>query len=447
MPDRHDPDSRPPERRLLEELFDAAVAAALPGPALAAALDDLPAGPVRAPHLLALGKAGASMARAAVDWLAARGRAPAGGVIVAPGAEPSPHAALPLVVGEHPVPAAGSLAAAEALEAAVAAVAPGDEAWVLLSGGATALLAAPEAGAEFDQPALGELYRLLLGSGLDIVAMNEVRKRFSRWGGGKLARALHHRGAAATRVFIVSDVIGDRLEAIASGPCVPDPASAGDVERRLAAAGLLHRLPDPLRHHLGRAVAGDLPETPKPGDASFAAVTTRVIVSNRVSLEAMARAARARGLAVELHPDPVEGEASDVGRRTAADLLERQRRGWRGVLLWGGETTVTLGDHPGVGGRNQELALAAAELLAGPPGGSWLLSAGTDGRDGPSDAAGAAVGPGTWAAIAAAGGDPGGALARHDAFPALALASATIPARITGTNVMDVGAGLVGGAA
>lgn len=446
MPDLPHPLSPPPERRFLEDLFEAAVAAALPGPALAAALDETPHQGVKAPHVLALGKAGASMARAAVDWLAQRGRAPAGGVIVAPGAEASPHPALPLFVGDHPVPAAGSLAAAEALGAAVAAVQPGDDVWVLLSGGATALLAAPEAGAAFDQHALGELYRLLLASGLDIVAMNEVRKRFSRWGGGKLARALHARGAAAIRVFIVSDVIGDRLEAIASGPCVPDPAAAADVQRRLATAGLLDRLPAAVRRHLDRALAGDLPETPKAGDAAFAVTGTRVIVSNRVSLEAMARAARARGVTVELVAGPVEGEAGEVGRRVAADLLERQRRGWRGVVLWGGETTVTLGDHPGIGGRNQELVLAAAGVLAGTAAGAWILSAGTDGRDGPSDAAGAVAGPATWAAIAAAGGHPAEALARHDAFPALALAGATIPARITGTNVMDVGAGLVGGA-
>ncbi|MGE5230730.1 MAG: DUF4147 domain-containing protein, partial [Deltaproteobacteria bacterium] len=176
-----------PRRALLEDLYAAAVAAAAPGPAVDRALAGLEdAG--RPVWLFALGKAAYPMAQAAVASLAGRGKEPAGGIIVPPAGGPPPHPALALVVGDHPEPGPGSLAAAEALGRTAARVGPDDEAWVLLSGGATSLLGAPVEGVA---PAdLTALYALLLGSGLDITAMNRIRKRFSRWGGGRLAAAL-----------------------------------------------------------------------------------------------------------------------------------------------------------------------------------------------------------------------------------------------------------------
>ena len=158
------------------------------------------------------------MAQAAVDTLRGWGREPAGGLVVAPAAAPSPHPRLPVVAGDHPEPGPGSLAAARALGDAAAKVGAEDEVWVLLSGGATSLLAAPVAGVT---PAdLTALYSLLLGSGLDITAMNRIRKRFSRWGGGRLAQAL---APARVRVFIVSDVIGDDLAVDRLRPLRPRP--------------------------------------------------------------------------------------------------------------------------------------------------------------------------------------------------------------------------------
>jgi hydroxypyruvate reductase len=180
-----------------------ATAAVNPEPALARRLRALPPGPTGRPWIIALGKAALPMARAALDVLAERGTEPAGGLAVAPAAASSPHPALTVVAGDHPEPGPRSLAAAEALEQVASRAARSEEVWVLLSGGATSLLGAPVDGIAPNE--LTRLYTLLLGSGLDITAMNRIRKRFSRWGAGRLALAL---APARLRAYIVSDVIG-----------------------------------------------------------------------------------------------------------------------------------------------------------------------------------------------------------------------------------------------
>jgi len=429
-------------RALLEDLYAAAVAAAAPGAAVRRALGAA-ARPDRPVWILALGKAADPMARAAVGALAEWGLEPAGGLLVPPAPADPPHPGLRVAVGDHPEPGPRSLAAAAALEEIAARVRPDDEAWVLLSGGASSLLAAPVPGVA---PAdLARLYALLLGSGLDIAAMNRIRKRFSRWGAGRLALAL---APARVRVLVVSDVIGDDLAAIASGPCVPDPTTAAEVRRELTEAGLWDRIPPALRDLVAATEAGRVPETPKPGDPAFARVDTRLIASNRLALEAAARRARELALVPRIMEPALAGEAAPAGRRLARELLSYSAEAGpqppaTHCLIWGGETTVTLGDGPaGRGGRAQELALAAAEVLArGSPGagaGVALLAAGTDGRDGPTDAAGAVVDEGTWAAIRQAGRDPARDLARHDAYAALDAAGALLRPGLTGTNVMDV---------
>ena len=429
-------------RALLVQLYQAAVAAAEPGRAVETALRRMTEPPPASRlWLLALGKAAQPMAEAAVRHLASRGLAPAGGLIVAPTVAPVPHPALAVVAGDHPEPGPGSLAAAEAVGALASRVAPADEVWVLLSGGTTSLIGAPEPG--IDPTDLKQLYRLLLGSGLDIAAMNRVRKRFARWGGGKLARAL---APARVRLFIVSDVIGDDLAAIGSGPCVPDPATAGDVRALLERSGLWTATPGAMRQRIENTQRGETLETPKPGDPMFDRITTELVASNSLALEAVARQATALGLVPHIHSEPLAGEAADAGARIASTLLNQ-----RGVaaaptrthcLIWGGETTVTLGKAPGLGGRSQELALAAARVLDGTPAPVALLAGGTDGRDGPTDAAGAIVDGTTWQAIRAAGPDPAEHLARHDAYPALEAAGVLLKPGLTGTNVMDVVIGI-----
>ena len=281
------------------------------------------------------------------------------------------------------------------------------------------------------------MYHLLLGSGLDITAMNRIRKRFSRWGGGRLAQAL---APARVRVYLVSDVIGDDLASIGSGPCVPDPATASDVRQLLKSAGLWRQIPEAMRRQVSAVERGAIAETPKPGEQAFAPVTLELVASNRLAVEAAARRAAELGLAPLVAETPLAGEAREAGARVAAVLLEHCGRSGisQSCLIWGGETTVTLGEAAGLGGRCQELALAAAQVLAGAPPEVALLAAGTDGRDGPTDAAGAIVDGTTWPGIAAAGRDPARDLKRHNAYPALDAAGALLRTGLTGTNVMDV---------
>jgi len=284
---------------------------------------------------------------------------------------------------------------------------------------------------------------LLLGSGLDITAMNRIRKRLSRWGGGKLARAL---APATVRVYVVSDVIGDDLASIGSGPCVPDPTYAADVRSLLEGSGLWHRLPDSARRLVTSAEADSSPETPKPGDPAFARVTHELIASNRLALNAAEKRATELGLATTVHETPISGEAASAGAIIAATLLHNcardnipQPSARPACLIWGGETTVSLGEgSAGLGGRCQELALAAARDLQEGAGGMALLVAGTDGRDGPTDAAGAVVDHQTWQAVRDSGRDPARDLAAHDSYHALDAAGALLRPGLTGTNVMDV---------
>jgi glycerate 2-kinase len=425
---------------LLSELYGIATAAVDPGPALARRLRALEPRPGAGPWIIALGKAAIPMARAAVEVLAERRVAPAGGLVVPPAPASSPHPALTVVPGEHPEPGPGSLAAAGALERVASRASASDEVWVLLSGGTTSLLGAPVEGLAPGE--LTRLYQLLLGSGLDITAMNRIRKRFSRWGAGRLALAL---APARIRVYVVSDVIGDDLASIGSGPCVPDSATAAEVRGLLQRSGLWEQIPETARRQVSQAEAGRMAETPKPGDQAFARVTLELIASNGLALEAAAKRAAKLGLAPVVSNTPLAGEAAAAGASVAATLLQDyagrdipQPEGKR-CFIWGGETTVTLGAAAnGLGGRCQELALAAARALDGAAPGVALLAAGTDGRDGPTDAAGAIVDGRTWAAVKAAGRDPAHDLAAHDAYRALDAAGVLLRPGLTGTNVMDV---------
>ncbi len=445
------PTSPAAPRALLADLFWSAVTAAAPGPALAAALASDSPKLKRRVQLIALGKAAHPMAAAAVSLLRQRGGEPAGGIIVSPLAEDPPHPSLVVVAGDHPEPAQRSLGAAAQLGAIAGRVRPEDEVWVLLSGGATSLLGAPISGVTPEE--LSSLYRLLLGSGLDITAMNRIRKRFSRWGAGRLAAAL---APARVKNFTISDVIGDDLASIGSGPCVPDTSTAGEVRMDLTSAGLWERIPEAMRRLLAAVERGELPETPKPGNPAFDNMEVRVVASNSLALEAVAARARVLGCTPLVLDSALAGEAAHVGERVAqvllsyADLKKVQPEMHKNAscLIWGGETTVRLGEAPtGQGGRNQELALAAARSLAGAPtghGAVTLLAAGTDGRDGPTDAAGAIVDGETWEKIRRAGRDPDRDLAQHNSFPALASADALLHTGLTGTNVMDVVIGVVG---
>jgi glycerate 2-kinase len=444
----NDRTAAPPRgRALLVELYDAAVAGAAPGPITADAVRDLDVRPEQRLSLFAFGKAAHSMAAAAVSALRASRSQVVAGVVVAPEAYPSLGATITSLVGDHPIPGPRSVSAAER----IAALAPGkkgdDVALVLISGGATSLIGAPLPG--MHETDLVGLYELLLGSGLDIHEMNVVRKRFARWGAGRLAVAL---APARTHALLISDVDGDDPADIASGPCTPDPNSVHDVLAILERTGLSGRIAAPMRDYLAAVARRALPETPRASHPAFAHVTTRIIGSNRLSTEAAARRATELSLPVENHGSVVRGDAAQAGARLAEALLERARDGWRGCVVWGGETTVQLGapapdSRDGtaagspLGGRCQELALAAARVLA--EGGDaathvTLLAAGTDGRDGPTDAAGAFSDATVWDAVRASGRSPDAALARHESYVALDAVGALHRRGHTGTNVRDV---------
>lgn len=428
----------------LTALYWAGVDAAAPGTSLRSALERVPvAERGRRVWIIAIGKAAYPMAAEALAVLAQWNRTPAGGIIIAPNEETAPHPAIDVRVGDHPVPGPRSLAAAERVGLVAGRVREGDDVWVLLSGGATSLAAAPDGTVRPEE--LFQLYERLLGSGLDIAQMNLIRKRFSRWGAGRLAVAL---APARVRNYIVSDVIGDDLAAIGSGPCVPDPSTAAQIHQMLDGAGLWDDLPLSMKRVVGGAERDPSLETPKAGDAAFAHVERRIIASNRVALEAIEARARAFGYESRVLGAALAGEAAVVGRRLIAtlgsycaqDASSLSGRTGRTCLIWGGETTVTLGAAHGRGGRCQELALSAARELAETAGlsNAALLAAGTDGRDGDTDAAGAIVTRETWRTIERAGRDPAGDLAKHDSYTSLDAAGALLRTDLTATNVMDV---------
>jgi glycerate 2-kinase len=444
-------DSPPRGRALLVELYDAAVAGAAPGPLTTAALRAFDVRRGQRIWVYAFGKAAHAMAGAAAATLQKGLHTIAAGVIVAPEAQPSPYATISALVGDHPIPGRQSFAAAHRIGEVAGGMRSDDVALVLISGGATSLIGAPLRG--MSEADLVQLYRLLLGSGLDIREMNAVRKRFTRWGGGRLALAL---APARTQALIISDVEGDDPADIASGPCTPDTHSARDVIAILQRTGLYERIAVPLRDYLNGVLRGVTPETPRRTHPAFAHVATSVIGSNRLSTHAAAAHAKSLGLAVVDNGSVLDGDAARCGASLASSLLARAREGWRGCVIWGGETTVKLDARAtpahGVatvsassesprGGRCQELALAAARVLA--EGGEaarhiTLLAAGTDGRDGPTDAAGAFADATVWDAIRASGRPPETALARHDSYAALDAVGALHRRGHTGTNVRDV---------
>jgi glycerate 2-kinase len=436
----------PASRETLLTLYEAALASADPGAVTARAIDALDIPRDRRVLLFAIGKAAEPMATATVNALLRSLHQIAGGVVVTPEGARAPYPTLQSAGGDHPVPGAASIRAAEKIHEVAKGRRATDVAIVLVSGGASSLMAAPLQGHR--QEDLIALYQMLLASGLDIGAMNTVRKRFSRWGGGRLALAL---APAATHCLAVSDVPGDELASIGSGPCAPDSSTAADVTAILEKSGLLPEIARTYREYLTSVTRGITGETPKERHPAFAHVTAQVVATNRVALDGVAAAAASRGMRVEVVENQLAGSAANAGEAIARKLLSARstRNGAPKCVIWGGETTVvSTGSALGAagGGRCQELALAAARVLgdAGDRGiGIRLLAAGTDGRDGMTEAAGAFVDAETWAAMRAAGVDPTAALAGHESNRALASVNALIPRRRTGTNVMDVAIGIV----
>jgi hydroxypyruvate reductase len=425
-------------RRLLLDSFREAVAAADPLRIVAPHLPEPPE-PARGRTLVVgAGKAAASMARAVeLAWPAA---APLDGLVVTRYAHGLPTERLRVVEAGHPVPdEAGERAAADIL-AAASALGPDDLLLALVSGGGSSLLSLPVDAVPMAD--LKAVTRALLASGAPIQEMNVVRKHLSRIQGGRLAQATR----ARVRALVVSDVAGDDVSAIASGPCAPDPSTFADAIDVLARWGVTP--PASVAAHLARGARGEVDETPKPGDPLFGRVGSRTIATAHRSLEAGARVFEAAGVRAAILGDTVTGEARDVAQVMAA--LVREIRGHGGpfappvALVSGGECTVTLRGR-GRGGRCSEFLLALTKELggAGGAGGVWAIAADTDGIDGVESNAGAVMTPDTAARAAALGLDARRSLDDNDGhgfFSALGDLVVTGPTR---TNVNDYRAILV----
>lgn len=402
-----------------QRIMDAALKAALPDTAVAKALEAARFGPGRL-VLVAAGKAAWQMAAAAVRQLGER--VDSGVVVTKYGHSKGPLPGLEIYEAGHPVPDENSFKATQTAIEAVSGLTAQDTVLFLLSGGGSALFEKP-----LIPPAdLDRLTHELLASGADIVEMNTVRKRFSAVKGGRFAAL-----CAPARVFsvVLSDIIGDPLDMIASGPAAADPSTA--EQARAIAEKYALRLSEAAWSCLGK-------ETPKALDN----VHTQIIGSVRELCRAAAERCRALGYDPILLTDRLDCEAREAGRFLAAVLGAHAGEGKKLAFLAGGETVVHL-TGPGLGGRNQELALAAASGMAGLSHAA-VISVGSDGTDGPTDAAGGYVDGDTLAALKAAGLNVHEVLADNDAYHALEAVGGLIKTGPTGTNVNDVSIGLVG---
>lgn len=399
-------------------LFDAGVAAADPQKAIQKALATHPVASQGRLFVISVGKAAVPMARAALELLGPVDKA----IIVT---NPENAAEVPgaeLCVAAHPVPDRGGLEAATKVFELAGLAQADDHVIVLVSGGGSSLLPLPVAGVTLAEKM--RVNELLLGSGADIAVMNEVRQHVSRIKGGGLARRA---APADVTTFILSDVVGDHLSAIASGPTVDPIGTKETALKRIEELNLLEAVPPSVVSHL---------RVPEPAPAASHSANY-LIGSNAVSVAAMADVA---GPSAIVHPSPLEGDVED-----AAELIVKTARRGAGLYLFGGETTVKL-HGAGRGGRNQHLALKTAHLMAQAPiKAEWcFLSGGTDGRDGPTDAAGALVDKGTCGRCESAGVDVAKALSNNDSYTALQASGDLLITGGTGTNVADLQVLIVG---
>jgi hydroxypyruvate reductase len=392
--------------------------------------------------LVAAGKAAAAMARTAETVLGGHIH---DAVAVTPAAAGSPLRRTRLMLAGHPVPDARGARAAEEVLALARGLGRDDLLLVLVSGGASALLPAPAAGVSLEDKA--HVTGALMRAGATIQELNTVRKHLSRLKGGGLARA-----AAPARVvcLVLSDVVGDDLSTIASGPTVPDATTYADALEVLRRRGVYEDAAASVRRHLEAGLRGQVPETAKPGDPVFARVATRVIGSNAVAVAVAEREARRLGLRARVLTTRLEGEAREAARVLLAVLRECVETGRPApppvCLLAGGETTVTV-RGPGRGGRNQEMAVAAVDPLGRFPAHAVLASLATDGVDGASDAAGGVVDQETAREAAALGlAAPAAFLAASDSTSFLGPVGGLIVTGPTGTNVADLTVLLAGDA-
>lgn len=335
----------------------------------------------------------------------------------------------------HPVPDAAGVDGARKIVELAEGAGANDLVIAVISGGASALTPAPVAPITLAEKQ--ETTKLLLACGANIHEINAIRKHISTFKGGQLARA----AAPATVIaLMLSDVIGDSLESIGSGPTAPDPTTFASCLQLLHGYGIAKKVPSSVLRRLTAGASGEVDETPKAGDPAFDRVRNLIVGSNALAVDAAASTARKLGYRTLVLSTRIEGETRDVAGMHAAILKEiraaRRPLAEPACLISGGETTVTIRGE-GLGGRNQEFALAGAIDLAGMPD-VCVLSGGTDGTDGPTDAAGAVADGGTLETAKAKGLDARDFLARNDSYHFFDPLGLLLKPGPTRTNVMDV---------
>ena len=384
------------------------------------------------------GKAGAPMARAVEDFL---GNRISGGVIVVKDGHSLPLKKVKVCEASHPVPDERGVQGTEEILSLVEKAGERDLVICLISGGGSALLIAPveEISLEDKQNAT----KLLLACGATIHEFNTIRKHLSRAKGGRLAQIAN---PATITSLILSDVVGDDLDVIASGPTVPDPSTFKDAEQILKGYGIWDELASSVRKHIEKGVSGQIEDTPKSDNTAFLKCSQVLVGTNLQALKAAAKAAEGLGYRPLILSSKIEGEAREVAKfysAIAKEILESAHPMDPPVcVLAGGETTVTI-EGDGRGGRNQEFALASALAIEGVDN-VIVLSGGTDGTDGPTDAAGAMADGTTVARAGENGLDPKDFLQRNDSYNFFAKLDDLVKTGPTRTNVMDIYMLLVG---
>jgi hydroxypyruvate reductase len=421
-------------RRQALAIFKAALRAANPMEGVAARLAREDLTRYRHIYVVGAGKAAAAMAKAAERVL---GRRIARGLLNVKYGHVAPLRRIELNECGHPVPDRQGVEGARRIAEIASGAGRDDLVLCLISGGASALLPLPADSITLDEKQ--EVTKMLLACGADIHEMNAIRKHISRIKGGQLARLAY---PARVLSLLLSDVIGDDLDVIGSGPTAPDVSTFALARAILQKYGIFERVPASVRDRIESGARGQIPETPKPGDAIFRRVRNLVIGSNKLAVAAAAARARQLGFRTLVLSTFIEGETREIARMHAAIAKEIMHLGRPlkppACVITGGETTVTLrGD--GLGGRNQEFVLAAAIDISGLPN-VVVLSAGTDGSDGPTDAAGAIADGRTFTR------DPRAPefLARNDSYHYFEGLRDLVVTGPTNTNVMDVRVILVG---
>jgi hydroxypyruvate reductase len=388
--------------------------------------------------VIGAGKAGAPMAAALEEILDTH---LTDGVIIVKYHHLEPLRRIRLIEAGHPIPDAASVDATKQVLKLAREAGEKDLVLCLISGGGSALLSLPVSGITLEEKQ--ETTERLLKSGASINEINAVRKHVSDVKGGQLAQQVY---PATLVTLILSDVIGDPLDVIASGPTVPDSSTFVDVDRIISNFHLGELLPESIIRHIARGRNGEIPETPKPGDVHFSKTVNIVVGSNRQAVEAAQRCAESFGYHTLVLSTFIEGETREIAKVHAAiarEILTSGRPIRRpACLISGGETTVTVHGE-GKGGRNQEFVLASAIAIQGVEP-VVIFSAGTDGTDGPTDAAGAICDGRTISRAKALGLDSRAHLYDNNAYPYFAKLNDLVLTGPTNTNVMDLRLVLVG---